>query len=300
MHSALSVILTASVAVLAIAISGCSSRSSQLRSALQQYIDRQDARIGVAVIFDGTDTVEVNGHDRFPMLSVYKFPQALAVADHCRRNGVTFSDSITICADEIKENTWSPLRDTYGATDLRLPVSELLALILQQSDNNACDILFRLIGGPAVADSLINSLGFSGIVIESTEDEMHRDTGLCYRNSSTPIEMARLLDRFNTSIRNQGEEFEEIARLMETCATGTDRLLPPLATSGAILGHKTGTGDTDADGRIIAINDCGYVTLPDGCRYSIAVFITGSGADMPSTSAMIAEISRIVLDHRPR
>ena len=280
--------------------SGCTARNNRLQTALQTYIDSQDARIGVAVIYNGTDTIEVGGCESFPMLSVYKFPQALAVADYCRRNGIAFTDTIAIRADEIKENTWSPLRDIYGASDLRLPIGELLALTLQQSDNNACDILFRLIGGPAVADSLINGLGFLEIVIESTEDEMHRDTSLCYRNSSTPLEMARLLEHFNTTIRNQGAEYEAIAGLMETCATGTDRLMPPLKDSGAVLGHKTGTGDTDADGRLIAVNDCGYVNLPDGNRYSIAVFITGSEADMPSTSAMIAEISRLVFEHRPR
>lgn len=279
---------------------GCTKRTATLQEALQQYIADQDARIGVAVIFNGTDTVEVNGGETFPMLSVYKFPQALAVADFCLRNGIDFTDTIAISADEIKDNTWSPLRETYGVADLSLPIAELLALTLQQSDNNACDILFRLIGGPAVADSLIDALGFPDIAIVSTEDEMHRDTGLCYVNAATPVAMVSLVNHFNTILRHNGKEYEDISRLMETCATGIDRLVSPLADSGAVIGHKTGTGDTDANNRIIAVNDCGYINLPDGSHYSIAVFINDSGADMAATSAMIAEISRLVFEHRPR
>ena len=66
---------------------GCSARKDdavadrldRLKAELAEYIEGKDARIGVAVIYDGTDTVSVNGGRDFPMLSVYKFPQALAV-----------------------------------------------------------------------------------------------------------------------------------------------------------------------------------------------------------------------------
>lgn len=47
----------------------------------------------------------------------------------------------------------------------------------------------------------------------------------------------------------------------------------------------------------MAVNDAGYVHLPDGRRYTIAVFIENSAYDMPSTEALIAQISRIVLNH---
>ena len=38
--------------------------------ALEDYIEDKDARIGIAVIIDGKDTVSVNGKREFPMLSV--------------------------------------------------------------------------------------------------------------------------------------------------------------------------------------------------------------------------------------
>lgn len=267
-----------------------------LEQKLRNYVNGKDARIGVAVIIDGKDTVSVNGTRDYPMLSVYKFPQALAVAAYCKENNVAFTDTISISKDEIKRDTWSPLREKYGVKDIRLPISELLSYSVQQSDNNACDVLFGLIGGPEVADSIVRSLGVDGIVIGSTEDEMHRDIYLCYQNRATPIAMACLLDMFDMKMRGESAEYEEIASLMENCTTGADRLSFPLKGTGAVCGHKTGTGDVNSQGRIIGVNDAGYVHLPDGRHYSIAVFVADSAYGMDDSSAIIAEISRIVYD----
>lgn len=265
-----------------------------LESELRQFASTQDARIGIAVIVNDSDTISVNGDDAFPMLSVYKFPQALAVAEHCRTHGIALSDSIDIAAEEMRENTYSPMRDKYGSRELRLPIGELLAYSVQQSDNNACDILFRLIGGPQQADSLMKSLGFSEINIRSTEDEMHRDLSLCQINSSSPKAMAALLNAFDARLRHRSPEFEAVAELMETCSTGADRLAAALPAD-ATIGHKTGTGDTDARGRIIALNDAAYIRLPDSIRYSIAVFIAESALSPSETAATIARISALTL-----
>lgn len=266
-----------------------------LKQQLQHFVADKDARIGIAIIIEGKDTVEINGAKDFPMLSVYKFPQALAVADYCRKHGIAFSDTVRISADEMKENTWSPMRDCYGVRDLSLPISELLKFTLTQSDNNACDVLFRIIGGPQVADSLMKEMGFHDINIASTEDEMHQDIYLCYLNRSTPLEMAMLFDLFNAELSHSSPEHSYISELLEACATGTNRLVRPLIATRANVRHKTGTGDRNSQERIIAVNDCGYVNLPSRQRYSVAVFIADSAYDIADTSALISTISEIIL-----
>lgn len=271
-----------------------------LHAQLSDFVAGKDARIGVAVITDSGDTLGVNLEQPFPMLSVYKFPQALAVAEHCRSNGISLFDSIDIASVEILPDTWSPLRDKYGIRDLRLPLAELLALTMQQSDNNACDILFRFLGGPQVVDGLMAEWGFGDIRVVSTEDEMHRDVNLCYRNSSTPVAMARLVDYFDRELRKRSPEYTFIAGLMETCATGTDRLAAPLVdVEGVTVGHKTGTGDRNSRGEIIGLNDVGYIHLPVGRRYAIAVFIADSTYDLLRTAALIARISEMVYGNLP-
>ena len=85
--------------------------------------------------------------------------------------------------------------------------------------------------------------------------------------------------------------------MLEECNTGRDRLAAPFIGSGVIVGHKTGTGDSLVPGRISAINDCGYINLPNGMSYTIAVFVADSAYGMSETSAIIADISEIVYGH---
>ncbi len=282
---------------------GCSARKDavvadrldRLKAELAEYIEGKDAKIGVAVIYDGTDTVSVNGGRDFPMLSVYKFPQALAVADYCLKNGMAVSDTIAIKADSIRTNTWSPMREKHGVRNLGLPLSELLEYSVGQSDNNACDILFALIGGPNKADSLMKAMGHDDISIRSTEDEMHRDPMLCNLNTSTPVAMAALFDEFyRQDMFHQSSIHEAIGAIMLSCSTGVNRLPAPLAATNAVIGHKTGTGDVDGRGRIMAVNDAGMVFLPNRHGYAIAVFVADSAYDMESTEKIIADISDIV------
>lgn len=99
----------------------------------------------------------------------------------------------------------------------------------------------------------------------------------------------------------------------ETVTVNNDRRSPlmsvfkfhqALTGTGAVLGHKTGTSDRDADGRLIALNDAGFVLLPDERHYIIAVFVKDSRANDAGTEAMLADVSACVYRHvagtRPR
>lgn len=243
------------------------------------------------MIIDGKDTVSVNGNKPFPMLSVYKLPIALALADVYRSKAATFDNQIVILPEDLHRDTWSPLTEKILASDnaltdtLKLPARDLLQYMLQQSDNNASDIVLNSIGG-------LGSVNFPGINVVSTEAEMHVDNSLCYSNSATPIAMTNLIDKFDRDMTDSLSV--EIKYLMQSCATGENRLVKPLLPTNAVIGHKTGTGFSLPDGRLMAVNDAGYVHLPNGHRYVISVFIENSAYDLVQTEAIIAEISELV------
>ena len=270
------------------------SAEGNLKTQLQKIIAGADARVGVAVIADG-DTLTVNGSPDYPLMSVMKLHQAVAVARILEERGLPLTTAVHIYVQDLKAGTWSPLRDARPGGGFDMSVAELLRYTLQQSDNNACDILFDRFAAPEHVDSIIRSMGFRDFRIAATEDEMHRDLKKCRENVSSPLSAADLMDRLASGTLPLGKEYADFIRstLLE-CRTGLNRLPLPLEGSGALIGHKTGTSDREADGRWTGINDVGFVLLPDRRSYTLAVFISDSALGMEENEKLIADISGAV------
>ena len=290
--------------------------TGHLKSEIRRIIRGADADVGVAVISDdlcgkgGTDIIRINDRRRYPLMSVMKMHQALHVTDSLSMAGLPLGTLVTVTAEDLKKDTYSPLRDSLlSATDSsvsRISVSTLLKYTLQLSDNNACDILFRHFGGPSATDTYIRSLGLEDFSIQVTEDQMHQDMKLCSDNWSRPSSAAWLLWMMSSAESSDGPTGSSYRKLSEnryldfvlqtmiSCTTGQDRLAAPLLGTEAVIGHKTGTGDADSRGRITGLNDIGIVTLPDGKRYAVAVLIKDSGESPGATAQIIADISEAV------
>lgn len=273
------------------------AQNSTLTNQLKQAIKEKKAEIGIAVIIDGKDTITVNNATHYPLMSVFKFHQALALADYMEKRKQSLDTRLAISKSDLKPNTYSPLRDKYPQGGIEMSIADLLKYTLQLSDNNACDILFGYQGGTEAANNYIHSLGILDCAITATEDEMHQDLNRCYQNWSTPLAAARLLEVFRKKSLFADEYKEFIYRTMVECETGKDRLVAPLQNKGIIIGHKTGTGDRNSRGQQIGCNDIGFVLLPNGHSYSIAVFVKDSEESDQVNSKIIAEISRIVYEY---
>lgn len=265
-----------------------------LRNEIMRTVSKYDATVGVAVMTDRGDILTVNNDVDYPMMSVFKFHQALAVCDYMQKNGIALDSVLHISKDELKENTYSPLRDQYPEGNFGISISELMKYTLQLSDNNACDILFNRILSTKETDRYIRSLGIDDFSIEMDENDMHENLDNCYSNWTTPMAAVNLMNLFLDGDAVSGEYYDFIYRTMTECTTGTARLPYPLKNTGAIIGHKTGTGDKNSDGRYIGINDIGFIDLPNGDRYLIAVLVKDSAEDYETTERIIAEISSIV------
>lgn len=265
-----------------------------LRNEIIHSIDKYDAKVGVAVMINDTDTLTVNNSDKYPMMSVFKFHQALAVCHLLQMKGIPLDSVINISKKELRENTYSPLRDRFPEGNIRINLSELMEYTLQLSDNNACDILFNRILSIKDTDRYIRSLGIDDFSIEMDENDMHENPANCYSNWTTPMAAVRLINLFLDGGAVSGEYYDFIKRTMTECTTGIGRLPYPLKNTDAVIGHKTGTGDKNSDGRYIGINDIGFIDLPNGVRYLIAVFVKDSAEDYETTERIIAEISSIV------
>ena len=108
---------------------------------------------------------------------------------------------------------------------------------------------------------------------------------------------AKLLEIFRNENLFDKEYKNFIYQTMVECQTGQDRLIAPLLDKKVTVGHKTGTGDLNAKGQQIGCNDIGFVLLPGGRTYSIAVFVKDSEENSQANSKTIADISRIVYEY---
>lgn len=263
----------------------------QLRDAISGY----DAEIGVAAIF-GKDTVCLNCEKLYPLASVMKLPQAVAVLDYMQRNGIGLGTVVDVRVSDMKKDTYSPMREKYP-NGLKISVANLIRYSIEESDNNACDILFDRFVAPHGVTDFLRSLGIEDMHISKTENDMHCNIPTTYNNASTPLAMAELLEYVYSESNCLTPEFRNfLVNTLLNCKTGATQLKSGIG-KGASIAHKTGTGAMNSEGRMICMNDAGIVVLPDGSHYSIAVFVKDSAETTDTNSRIISEISAIVYDY---
>lgn len=276
---------------------GASAQKDSFRQKINKIIRSVDGAVGVAVMHsDKMDTLTVNGHSRFPMQSVYKFPLGLAVLHKVDKGEFSLQQKIHIGKDELHPNTWSPLAKKYPQGNVDVALEEILQYTVSESDNNGCDILFRMIGGPAKVQEYIRQLGINDMSILNTEEEMSKGWDIQFDNWSTPVAMMRLLEMFHKKNILTSSSGEIMQKWLVGTPTGPRRI-KGLLPAEIIVAHKTGTGGQNDPGVIPALNDVGVVTLPDGTHFIIAVFISNSVETPGKLEQTIAEISRAAFEY---
>jgi beta-lactamase class A len=104
----------------------------------------------------------INEKERFAMHSVMKFPQALYVADYLSRKGLALDDTIVVDKTDLMQDTWSPMLKQFEGK-MAFSYAELLELSLGQSDNNACELLFKYCGKPKAVEKYMRKLASSSV-----------------------------------------------------------------------------------------------------------------------------------------
>lgn len=254
------------------------------------------AEIGVAVIIGDRDTITVNDRNVYPMMSVFKLHQAIAVCHRFNLENLSLDSVMTVAAADLDHATWSPMLKQHTEPLISLPVKELLRYSLSLSDNNASNLMFDRLVSVAATDSLIATLiPRSAFRIAYSEHEMAAHHDRAYANSTSPLGAAMLINRLFTDSLMSPEKQDFITSTLRDCRTGADRIAAPLlGKEGVSIAHKTGSGYVNAKGELVAHNDVAYITLPDGRSYSLAVFVKDLKGNELQASEAIARISEAV------
>lgn len=285
------------------------------------------ARLEVAVQnLDGGEVWARNAVETFPMQSVFKAPLGAAVLAAVDRGELSLDEVLTISDMEL-----SPPKSQVSLdwpSRARYSVRELLERAVRDSDNTAADVLMRRIGGPGALNAWLTAKGIGGIRIDRYERELQTDASgmpsfrpawrtpqafqaammavpeaerrtawLKYmedpRDSAVASGVLNFLRMLNAGELLLPKSTALLTKLMTDTRTGDGRLKAGLP-EGATLAHKTGTSNT-LFGVTAVTNDVGILTLKDGRRYAVVVFLAESPADLKAREAIIADAMRIIV-----
>jgi len=288
---------------------------------LERVSQRLAGRIGVAAQEIGSGTsVTINGDETFVMASTYKVAIATTLLERVDKGELQLSDLIDI-SQEMMVAGDNAIAQNFVHPGIKLSVANLIEPMITESDNTATDTCLKLAGGPEAVTKMLRSIGIKEQRVDRSTSEILRDFyGLpdkAYasvlaeaiandptlaakqpdrnlefekdpRDQSTPKAMLGLLLAIDSGKVLSKKSREFLLATMSRTRTGNGRLkgLLPRRTPVA---HKTGTIGGVA-------NDVGFITLPDGRRFAIAVFTKSSTTPEADRDRAIAEISRTLYD----
>ncbi|HEY9879261.1 MAG TPA: class A beta-lactamase, subclass A2 [Leptolyngbyaceae cyanobacterium] len=269
------------------------NNENELRDRIEQISEAAQGRVGVtATVLETGESVSLNGDQRFPMQSVYKFPIAMAVLAQVDQGKLQLDQKVRVEASDIAQSSQVLDENSQG---MEFKLSELLQYMVSKSDNTACDMLLGLIGGPKVVTEYLQSLGVNDVVVANTEKEIQgQDLTVQYRNYATPDAAVNLLRAFHEGDGLSESSQALLMQWMTETTTGPNRIRG-LLPDGTVVAHKTGTSRT-VDGITAATNDMGLVLLPNGQHLAIAVFVSDSMADDATREEVIAKVTRAAWD----
>ena len=264
---------------------------SELRKELNQIISTKNATVGISLKgIENKDTLNINGNMNMPMMSVFKFHIALAVLNEVDKGKLSLNQKIFIKKEDLKEDTWSPIREEFPDGNMDLTLDQLLRYTVSHSDNNGCDILLKLIGGTETVQKFINKNGIKDFTIKMNEDQMRTWENL-YINTTTPIATTELLEKFYKGKVLKKATTKYLYQIMAECSRGTTWMKAGLPT-GTELAHRTGISGTNEKNLRVAMNDIGIVKLTNGKHFILSIYLKNITESREDTEKIFADITK--------
>jgi beta-lactamase class A len=277
-------------------LAGCSKKDKVLETKILKLIDGKKATVGVAIKDLRTEDIwTINGSKHYPMQSVFKLHLAVKVLNDVDRNVIPINQKIRINSKDLIPDTWSPIAQKYPKGGVELTVAQLLKYAVEQSDNNACDILFKLVGGTVAVHNFYQKENIKNINIAANEAQMHKDWKVQYENWTTPLATIELLEKLIKGKLLSKKSTLMLTKMMVDSPTGPNRI-KGLLPKNIPVAHKTGTSATNKMNITAAINDVGVVSISKNKKFVIVVYIKDSKEDMKTNEELIAQISKTAYD----
>lgn len=272
-----------------------SAQTNDLRTKIIEIAKESKGTVGVSILnLDTRDTLTYNGHVHLPMQSVMKFSIAITVLHEIDKGHFKLDQLVHIDKSDYWD-TYSPLKDKHPDGNFNTSIRELLSYMVSLSDNVACDVLIKTLGGIDKVDNYIHSIGVQNVTFKATEFQMAQVWGVQYTNWAEVTGLTHLLDvAFKPSFLSPASH-AYLWKIMQETSTGPKQI-KGLLPAGTVVYHKTGRSGTNEQGITAATNDIGIITLPNGKHLAIAVFVSDTPVDMTARESLISRIAKATYD----
>lgn len=169
-----------------------------------------------------------------------------------------------------------------------MTVAELCAAAIQYSDNTAANLLLNLIGGPPGLTRFARKQQDATFRLDRIETLLNTATPGDSRDTSTPMAMARLLQRLTLGEGLGEAQRAQLQAWLRGNTTGARRIRAGVPEGWAVA-DKTGTG------AYASASDLGLVWPPGRAPWVIAIYSTRHEQDAAPREAVIAEATRLIV-----
>ena len=244
-------------------------------------------RLGVAVREVGSwRRLDYRSGQRFPMCSTHKLLTVAAILQRVEQGRLQLDQSVRFTAADLL--AYAPVCRQYLAAGT-MSVAQLCAAALQWSDNTAANLLLARIGGPSGWTAYARSLEDFTSRLDRNEPALNQVDIHGRLDTTTPAAMvADLATLLEGPALHRDSRRQLLDWLLGAKVTG------PLLRSGLPAGWQV--ADKSGAGQGGSRADIGWLLPTGGKPLLVAVYSTGSAADMDAQNHLIASSGRVIAD----
>jgi len=250
--------------------------------------DRYNAKIGFYGRHPGSNrTLGYRADDLFAACSTFKAYVAAAILQRVQHGDLTLTNEVFI-DPALFVPVASPMTEpNVGGW---MPLSDLCAAAVRQSDNTATNLMLEILGGPPSVTEFARAVGDDRTSMVRWEPDVNTALPGDPRDTTTPRAMGTGFAAMLTGDVLDEPHRAQLNEWMSTIVTGDTRIragLPP----GWGIADKTGAGD------YASTNDIGVGSGPNGERLVLAV-MTRTRTDDPDAARaepLIAEVTTLTV-----
>nr|WP_209315902.1 class A beta-lactamase [Haematospirillum jordaniae] len=245
-----------------------------------------DGRLGVFA-FDTSSGAALawRSEERFPLCSTFKAFLAAAILHRSTSDIGLLDRVISYPLEELVFH--SPVAQQHVHSGMS--VRDMCAAAIQYSDNTAANLLMRILGGPDAVTAFMRQTGDMDFRLDRWETDLNTAIPGDLRDTSTPVAMARSLDRLLFGDVLSDTHRALLQDWLKGNATGASRIRAGVP-DGWMVGDKTGSGSYGT------ANAIGVLWPPGRKPVIVSVYTTQHYRGAVWRNDIVAQATRIIVD----